>query len=356
MHSTQANPWKSHRNAHIIGFNAAGKRYAMTILCYSQRLLNPFRGSVCCIQYQSAEAVTADGVRWDIYVSNDGLLADLPDDHHTQVSDIRYGSWSAQTGLKRGPLYPSEEFLAMEEMGAAVYEHLLRVHDTLPFPFMDRHELWLLDRQARPLALIDSALDADGIDLQKTSAWTPGLNCRKTFSSKAATALGVNPETTGAAADYLAGYINDCAGEIPAMQIFTRSDDGKGTGLHGINLDSTHYSRLLPLEEFPETLLDTRHHDEAHRQLISDFTAWQAPWLLLLPALQGETRRRHEQYARSQPLKLVQHYHLYPEIVDTASIEAARVEVRLRETVPDPEQREQTMSTFYVELGPEGAD
>ena len=43
----------------------------MTILCYSQRLLNPFRGSMCCIQYRSAEAVTADGIKWDIYVSND---------------------------------------------------------------------------------------------------------------------------------------------------------------------------------------------------------------------------------------------------------------------------------------------
>ena len=49
----------------------------MTPLCYSQRLLNPFRGTICCIQYQSAEAVTADGVKWDIYVSNEGLLAGL---------------------------------------------------------------------------------------------------------------------------------------------------------------------------------------------------------------------------------------------------------------------------------------
>jgi hypothetical protein len=92
----------------------------MPFQCYSQRLLNPFRGVVNCIKYRSAEAVTADGVRWDIYVSNEALLDDLPDRQHTQVSDIRYGSWSAETGLKRGPIFPSDDFLMMEAMGTRV--------------------------------------------------------------------------------------------------------------------------------------------------------------------------------------------------------------------------------------------
>ena len=48
----------------------------MSFQRYSQRLLNPFRGVVNCIRYRSAEAVTADGVRWDIYVSNEALLED----------------------------------------------------------------------------------------------------------------------------------------------------------------------------------------------------------------------------------------------------------------------------------------
>src|SRR3569832_1121778 len=43
----------------------------MQIECYAQRLLNPFRGVVHTIRYQSAEAVTTDGVEWDIYVAND---------------------------------------------------------------------------------------------------------------------------------------------------------------------------------------------------------------------------------------------------------------------------------------------
>jgi hypothetical protein len=55
-------------------------------------------------------------------------------------------------------------------------------------------------------------------------------------------------------------------------------------------------------------------------------------------------------------MKLVQHYRLYPEIIDTAIIDAARVEVRLRETVPEAGQQEQSLSPFYVELDPETAD
>ena len=77
-----------------------------------------FRGSMCCIQYRSAEAVTADGIKWDIYVSNAGLLDGLTGNRRTQISDIRYGTWSAETGLKCGPMCPSEDFRAMEAMGA----------------------------------------------------------------------------------------------------------------------------------------------------------------------------------------------------------------------------------------------
>ena len=34
-------------------------------------------------------------------------------------------------------------------MGAIVYEHLLEVHERIPFPLEDRFKLWLPDRQTR---------------------------------------------------------------------------------------------------------------------------------------------------------------------------------------------------------------
>jgi len=330
----------------------------MTIQCYSQRLLNPFRGSICCIRFRSAEAVTADGIKWDIYVSNEALLSDLPKGRQPQVSDIRYGTWSATRGLKRGPLYPSDDFRAMEDLGVVVYEHLLKVHDDLPFPFLDSHELWLLDRKGRPLALLESALSTDSIDLIRAACpWTPGLNSRKTFRSKAASKLGIDPDHAGATSDYLAEYINACAREeAPALQLFTRHNDGSGTGLHGLNLDDALLNRDLPSADFPEALLDIRHHDEVHRALLDDFITWQTPWLLLLPTLTTATRCRYEKQARSQSMKLARHYRLYPEIVNRDIFDAARVEARLRATHTEPESREHVMSTFYVELSPEVSD
>lgn len=70
--------------------------------CYAQRLLNPFRGVMNIIEYQGAEAVTIDGIHWDIYVRDTELVEDLENASRIQTSDIRYGSWSEQEGLKRG--------------------------------------------------------------------------------------------------------------------------------------------------------------------------------------------------------------------------------------------------------------
>ena len=329
----------------------------MPFQCYSQRLLNPFRGVVNCIKYRSAEAVTADGVRWDIYVSNEALLDDLPGQGHTQVSDIRYGAWSAESGLKRGPIFPSDDFRLMEAMGTRVYEHLLEIHRNIPFPFLDTAELWLLDERGQPLALLDSALDPADIDTAQPPRWNPGLACRRTFASPAAKSLLDENALPGDITDYLAAYINSGrTGKTPAAQVFLRDASGAGTGLHGVNIVETLVGRTLDPQAFPAMLLDMQRHDADHGRLVRDFVSWQAPWQLLLPSLAPEDRRACEQHARVQPLKVEQHYRLYPEIIDRAAIDAARVEARIRKTLPASTHREEIMSTFYLELGPEYAD
>lgn len=328
----------------------------MTFECYSQRMLNPFRGSMNCVRYRSADAVTADGVHWDIYVSNDGLMEDLAGRGRPQVSDIRFGAWSPDQGLRRGPIHPSEDFRRMERLGQHLYEYLLEVHDQVPFPFQDHYELWLLDRKVRPLVLLDSALSPDELDRRQSLHWLAGQDCRRTFSSAAAETLGIDSSTAGAIADYLGAYINGLAGPAPAAQVFRRLADGRGYGLDGINLGDTPAQRTLAGADFPAALIDRTHHDPAHRQLVDDFIRWQAPWQLLLPALDRDTRAAFEQHARVQPLKLAQQYRLYPSIIDRQAIDAARVEARLRQTLPPRRETERVMSTFYIELAPEHAE
>ena len=328
----------------------------MSFQCYSQRMLNPFRGSMNCVRYGSADAVTADGVHWDIYVSNDGLMEDLAGHGRPQVSDIRFGAWSQDKGLRRGPIFPSEDFRRMEQMGHRVYEYLLTVHDQVPFPFHDHYELWLLDRSARPLVLLDSAVAPDELASRQSLQWLTGQNCRRTFTSTAAGQLGIDATAAGAIADYLGAYINDCAGPTPAAQVFRRRDDGSGSGVAGIDLDAGLAGRTLAGDAFPATLIDATHHDAMHRQLIDDFIRWQAPWQLLLPALDTATRATFEQHARVQPLKLAQQYRLYPRIIDRQVIDAARVEARIRQTLPARKEPEKVLSTFYIELSPDHAE
>jgi hypothetical protein len=328
----------------------------MSFECYSQRMLNPFHGSMNCLRYRSADAVTADGVHWDIYVSNDGLLEGLPEPRKGQVSDIRFGSWSKQQGLRRGPIFPSDDFLRMEAIGVCAYEHLLEVHDQLPFPFRDVYELWLLDSAQRPLALLDSTLSQSEMSLSKPLRWSPGQNCRQTFTSMAAESLHIDHRQPGAVADYLCAYVSRLAGSNPAAQLFRRNPDGSGQGLDGINLADTLAPRELGREQFPAAFIDLQQHDATHLQLIQDFIRWQAPWQLLRHDLDADARGELERHASVQPLKIAHQYRLYPEIIDRSVIDAARVEARLREAMPVKQQKEKVMSTFYIELSPEVAD
>jgi hypothetical protein len=332
------------------------KTRPMRAECYSQRLLNPFRGSMNCIRYRSADAVTADGVHWDIYVSNEALLEGLPGQRKAQVSDIRFGSWSRARGLRRGPLFPSDDFLQLEAMGQRLYEILLETHGQVPFPFRDDYELWLLDRELHPLALLESALTEQDISRAPSLQWSPGLNSRKTFTSQAAAPLGIDRTRPGAVADYLSAYINRLAGPQPVAQLFRREADGSGRGLGGCNLPDAIAGRRLERTVFPADLIDLQRHDELHGRLLQDFVCWQAPWHLVRHDLDSTARGEFERHASVQPLKVAHQYRLYPAIVDRRIIDAARVEARLREAMPVTVEAEKIMSTFYIELNPEVAD
>jgi hypothetical protein len=324
----------------------------MRIEQYAQRLLNPLRGTVNTIRYASAEAVTLDGVHWDIYVSNDALRQNLEGGEQAQISDIRYGHWSAEQGLKRGPLNPSEDFRRMEAMGDVVFEHLLRVHDDVPFDFEDSYELWLLDTDRRPLALLQSAVSPAEIPPDPSTEWRAGFAAREHFLSEA-----VPPGGGGEAiSDYLARYINTRAGRSPSAHWFQRTDDGAGIGLRVIGQSAEHADRWLEASEFPPLFLSRRGHDEAHRRLVDDYLAWQSPWLLLCPHLDTETRRALERHTRRQPQEVYRHYRLYPEIVDDGPIKTALVEAVLRRSQVVDNQSGDSFSTFYIELNPTGGE
>ncbi|WP_310447280.1 hypothetical protein [Thiobacillus sp.] len=316
----------------------------MQIECYAQRLLNPFRGVVHVIRYQSAEAVTTDGIEWDIYVSNDALVEDLGRaGRRAQVSDIRYGHWSPEKGLKRGPLYPSDDFKRLEHMGAVVYEHLLQVQREVPFRFRDLFELWLLDRDSQPLALLHSVRADSETDTKPPLDWRAGMAAQETFRSAAIADLA---EPAGT---YLTRHVNSLSAGV--AQWFRRSDDGAGLGLHALNGSEGLAGRVLEAEAFPPLFVATAAMDAAHTRLVHDYFAWQAPWMLLLPHLDTGTRVALETAACQQAEAIEKHCRLYPAIIDHAALQAARVEAALLRSQPRPQQQDEVMAMFYIELG-----
>jgi hypothetical protein len=315
----------------------------MQIECYAQRLLNPFRGVVHTIRYESAEAVTTDGVEWDIYVANDALLDGLGRaGKRALISDIRYGHWSAEKGLKRGPLYPSDDFKRLEHMGALVYEHLLKVHREVPFKFRDAFELWLLDRSDQPLALLHSVRADSETDTKPPLDWRAGMAAQERFNSAAIADLA---EPAGV---YLTRYVNSLSSGV--AQWFRRSDDGAGLGLHALMGGNRLNGRVLDADAFPPLFVATAGMDPAHARLVHDYHAWQAPWMLLLPHLDPATRSTLEAAACRQAESVEKHCRLYPAMIDRAALQAARVEAALVRSQPRPNRQDEVMPMFYIEL------
>ena len=316
----------------------------MQIECYAQRLLNPFRGVVHVIRYQSAEAVTTDGIEWDIYVSNDALLEDLGRaGRRAQVSDIRYGHWSAEKGLKRGPLYPSDDFKRLEHMGAVAYEHLLKVHRDVPFKFRDPFELWLLDRNDQPLALLHSVRTDSETDTKPPLDWRAGMAAQDRFRSAAI------PDLAESAGAYLTRHVNALASGV--AQWFHRTDDGAGLGLHTLKGGESLRGRVLETEAFAPLFIATAGMDASHTRLVRDYFAWQAPWMLLLSHLDNGTRVALEVAACQQAEAVEKHYRLYPLVLDQPALLAARVEAALVRSQPRPNHEDEVMPISYIELG-----
>jgi hypothetical protein len=113
-------------------------------------------------EMEDARALSLDGVHWEIQV-----LCEQPE--HTWRSSnqgdpvmryLRFGTWSRAAGLRRVPLSPILDLDLLLGASAALTERLPACFDELPFVPADRHELWLMDREGLPLALLASSVTA----------------------------------------------------------------------------------------------------------------------------------------------------------------------------------------------------
>jgi len=324
----------------------------MNIVCYSERILNPFRGVMNVIALDDAEAVTTDGVNWSLYVRDYFDTADDDPEEFAHIDNphIRFGIWSEESGLIRAPVLPGYHYREIQHKGERLLEVVRHYASDVPFEFRDYYELWLLEEYTRqPLALIDSVCCDSDIYDKDMLTWRAGNLCRSQFKSDAAKLT--DDVTTHA--DLLNQLINSRAGNRPSAQWFLREENGYGYGLKGINLKPGLIGREMSPRLFPRMFIEEHWENSTHATLVNDFINWMSPWFLLLDFLKDDQRETLEQTARKHAMLVDKLHVLYPKIIAEKHIKAARVEAMLRRTQQDKKQEADAShpAAYYANLG-----
>lgn len=304
----------------------------MPVTCYSQRILNPFRGVMNIISTGGADAVTIDGVNWTLYIHDnfDCPTNDPEEFFEINMPDIRFGEWNSKSGLSRSPLIASYHYNEIQAIGKVLLDAVESYAGLCPFPFADNYELWLLDcNNHEPLALLGSVCHKHEIYHPVNLAWEAGLRCKKEFLKE----HPVTNEHRVSAGELLNQIINQRAGEKPSAQWFRRNQYKYGKGISGINLDPGLHGRELSARLFPKMLVQTQWEDKTRESLMDSFINWLSPYLLVLDFLRDTQREMLEIAARNHALLVDKMYPLYPKVINQQVINAARVEAMMRRSV-----------------------
>ncbi len=318
---------------------------------YSQRLVNPFRGILSVVETEAADAVSNDGIHWALYIHGQHELAQLNDGTQRDVAlpDVKYGDWSLRGGFKHAPIRNVVDHRRLDAIGAQLLAAVKFAAEQLPFPLRDHYELWLLDTQAQPLALLNVAVHAHERETPGNLHWRPGEAAKADFTSTHPLLADAGNVRAG---QWVEDLVNQAAGTSPTAQWFQRDAKGAGHGLDGICIDAALLGRHVPADAFPRLLLATTWATPQERALLEEFLDWQAPWLLQLQNL-TDTQRAHLEQIAVRRAGAVAHCHqLYPHVIDEDRITAARVEARLRETTDAPTGPEQDAYALDVTLIP----
>jgi hypothetical protein len=312
---------------------------------YSQRMLNPYHGIVNVVEIEGADAVSRDGLNWMLYIQG-GTESERRDggvECEVSLPDVKFGTWSRRTGLRRAPVRYVTDYDQLDRLGSRLLEAVKSRADEAPFPHGDNYELWLLDAdEALPIALLDSSCrqaDTQGFGCLR---WTPGQAALRYF--------GQRHQERGSmdGAERLTGLVRAAAGPNPTAQWFRREPGGRGEGIACNRSAAGLEARRLGRRAFPELLLRSDWPCPKDSALVADFHAWQAPWLLALQTISRSTRRRLEAASRMRALLVDQLYPTYPLIIDHSAIRSARVEATIRRSAGDRSEDEPAPASFFV--------
>ncbi|MGB5774468.1 MAG: hypothetical protein WBP89_07375, partial [Sedimenticolaceae bacterium] len=115
----------------------------MMVECFARRIMAPFQGVLQVIRVGAGEAESTDGVHWVLYAAHPDILA------HSGLSEVRFGTWSVDTGLRRAMVRGTAAGNLIEYIGEPLIGALEAFAGQVPFALHDHLECWLLDAQTR---------------------------------------------------------------------------------------------------------------------------------------------------------------------------------------------------------------
>ena len=301
--------------------------------CFSLRRVNPFLGVVAVVKTPAARALSVDGVHWQIQILAHpprGLWARGGDQEGLRY--FRFGIWSESEGMTRVPLNPILDAGRMLAESERLISQVQSATPALPFPLGPELELWLLDGEGLPLALLGTALPQTDLDEVAAADWSAGgRGDERPFVSPTLAAQGLlERDASGRRyhAEALERLVAQRAGSRRLAQWF-RIHGEEALGL-AHRADPSLRGRRLARSDLPPLSLRTHWEEESARGLIDEYLAWLAPYLLTLPGLPDPVRRDLEAKAVRHALRVDALWRLYPRILDPELITRARIEARLR--------------------------
>lgn len=274
----------------------------MIVECFARRIMAPFQGVLQVIRVGDGEAESTDGINWVLYAAHPDILA------HSGLSEVRFGTWTREGGLRRAMVRGTAAGDLIERIGEPLVGALEAFGAQTPFPLQDRREYWLLDAQTgEPLVLIDSRLVDEPVPPAELPRWLPGKAARDEFVALAE----------------LEQQVAQRAGRRPRAVWFERDANGDASGPRG---------NRYPAELFPRFLLTTRWPGPGPRQrrIAEAFIEWWAPALLQLHHLSDSERGRLERAAARRATAIARLFRLYPKTIDECLIRVARVQARMQ--------------------------
>lgn len=287
--------------------------------CYGIRLVNPFLGTLQVVHTEDARAMSRDGQNWEIQIlvrtrsaADWGSLNRRSD----RPRYYRYAFWNPLHGLRRMPVDPNLDAVSLQTRAACLVEQLSgELLHRLPFPLQDHFELWLLDTQNQPLAMLGSTDD------ETRMAW-----CREQRWQAVSTIQTIDDYSPREAEPF-----ERLIRQRAAMrQWFRRSPNGEGVGLDRL-CPVRLADRVLPATRFPQLLVRDDWGETKAEQLTREWADRLAPWLLQLPGLDKVRRSSLEQAAGRQPQMVEAMHRLYPEVIDRQRLRISRVAARIQQ-------------------------